>query len=70
MAFVLTKPVPNHRTLHNVILGRRWLRTLFDPDMWDSATEALPPHDHRHFDEFVKLLRPVLRMLCTLRAGE
>ncbi|PIL29941.1 hypothetical protein GSI_07852 [Ganoderma sinense ZZ0214-1] len=68
-AFVLAKPpVSNRRTLHNVILGRRWLRTLFDPERWDSS-EALPPHDRRHINEFVKLLRPLLQMLCSLRTG-
>ncbi|KAI1785405.1 hypothetical protein LXA43DRAFT_132191 [Ganoderma leucocontextum] len=66
MAFILAKSVSDHRALHNIVLGRGWLGTLVD--LWNSP--VMPPsHDEGHVEDFIKLLYPLLRMLCTWPTG-
>ncbi|KAI1785417.1 hypothetical protein LXA43DRAFT_899902 [Ganoderma leucocontextum] len=65
-AFILAKPVPDDRTLHNIILVRGWLVNLVG--LWNSRRDP-PSHDQTHIDNFIKLLRPMLRTLCASPVG-
>ncbi len=66
-AFILAKHIPDDGTLHNIVLSRGWLGTLVD--MWSSSV-MLPSYDQAHIKDFINLLCPLLRILCTSPTGE